>query len=334
LIQTVVLVTFDASPGQRQEIEQALEGLGEVSFLPDLGEEERGDALRSARVLFSWSLRRELTEGEMADLDGITPHGRGRLLQLLSAGVNQVPFDRLPESLIVAGNVGAYAEPMAEHAVAMALALAKRLPQKHQELVEGHFYQGPPSLRIEGMVCGILGFGGIGSAVARRLRPLGVRIHAVNSTGKVNEEVEFAGTLTDLDVVLAAADLVVIALPLTKATRGLIGARELELMKPEAILVNVARGATVDEEALFRHLKATPGFMAGIDAWWIEPFSDGEFRTNFPFFELRNVLGSPHNSAIVPGILDEAAGHGARNVARFLRGEQVRGVVRREDYEG
>src|SRR5262249_18060818 len=100
------------------------------------------------------------------------------------------------------------------------------------------------------------------------------------------------------------------------------------------ILVNVARGAIVQEEPLFRHLQTNPGFMAGIDAWWVEPFSAGEFRTDFPFFELPNVLGSPHNSAIVPGILDEAAAHGARNAARFLAGESVRGVVRPEDYEG
>ena len=131
---------------------------------------------------------------------------------------------------------------------------------------------------------------------------------------------------------LAASDFVVVALPLTRATDGLIGARELALMKPDAILINVARAAIVQERALYDHLVANPEFTVGIDAWWVEPFSGEEFRTDFPFLELPNVLGSPHNSAIVPGIIEHAAGMAAENVAAFLRGESVRGLVRREDY--
>src|SRR5207247_10692489 len=119
----------------------------------------------------------------------------------------------------------------------------------------------------------------------------------------------------------------------TVRTRGPIGARELGLMKPDAILVNVARGAIVDEGALYEHLRTSPEFRAGLDVWWHEP-ADGGFRTDHPFFELPNFLGSPHNSAIVPGVLETAARRAAENVGRYLRGEPFTGLMRREDYEG
>jgi phosphoglycerate dehydrogenase-like enzyme len=125
---------------------------------------------------------------------------------------------------------------------------------------------------------------------------------------------------------------VVISLPLTKATRGLIGSRELDRMKPDAILINAARGDIIDEHALYVHLSSHPGFSAGIDAWWIEPFTAGEFRTNYPFLALPNVLGSPHNSTMVPGMNKEGLRRAVENVNRFLTGGPVRGVVRREEY--
>jgi phosphoglycerate dehydrogenase-like enzyme len=132
--------------------------------------------------------------------------------------------------------------------------------------------------------------------------------------------------------VLAAADVLVITLPLTLTTRGLLGSRELALMKPAAILVNVARGAIIDQRALYEHLSTHPQFSAGIDTWWAEPAGERPFRTAYPFFDLPNVLGSPHNSSIVTGTMLSAARLAAENVRRYLRGEAVAGVVRRTDY--
>jgi phosphoglycerate dehydrogenase-like enzyme len=99
-----------------------------------------------------------------------------------------------------------------------------------------------------------------------------------------------------------------------------------------AILINVARGALLDEEALYEHLKSHPDFLLGIDAWWTEPFLAGQFRMEYPFLELLNVLGSPHNSGVVPGVMMAATRQAAENVQRFLKGEQVVGIARREDY--
>ena len=189
-----------------------------------------------------------------------------------------------------------------------------------------------PVLTLDGAVCVVLGFGGIGKATAHLMRAFGARIHAVNTSGRTNEPVEFAGTLADLDQELAAADVLVIALPLTRATRGLIGARELALTKPAAILVNVGRAAIVDDRALYEHLRDQPDFCAGLDAWWHEPGPGSAFSTEYPFFDLPNLIGSPHNSGVTDGALQVGAVKAAENVRRFLRGEGVTGVVRREDY--
>jgi glycerate dehydrogenase len=297
-----------------------------ITFLQRLPREQWPAALDEADVLLAWNLPREVP------VDLLAAAKRLRFIQLLSAGVDHVDFGEIPDRVEVAGNVGAYAQPMAEHAMAMTLALAKRLPQHHAELARGVFDQETPSLTLDGSNCGILGFGGIGKATARLMRPFGARIFAINTSGRTDEPVEFAGTLGDLDAILGQLDVVIVALPITRSTRGLIGRRRLELMKSTAILVNLARGAIIDEGELYEHLRANPQFCAGIDAWWQEPFADGSFGTNHPFFELPNVIGSPHNSSLVPGILYRGARQAADNARRFLRDEPVSGVARREDY--
>ncbi len=96
--------------------------------------------------------------------------------------------------------------------------------------------------------------------------------------------------------------------------------------------MNVARGALLDEEALYTHVQSHASFLLGIDAWWTEPFLNGDFLMEYPFLELPNVLGSPHNSGVVPGVLMSASRQAAENVKRFLKGEQVVGIAGREDY--
>lgn len=298
----------------------------EVAFLAGLGEQECRQTLRQAGALISWQLDRELPAGALAD----SP--RLGLIQLLPAGADAVDFTVIPDRLVLASNVGAYAKPIAEHVMAMTLALARRLLPRQAAMARGDFDQREPLHTLDGAVCAILGFGGIGTATAALMRPFGAQIYAINSSGHTAEPTDFAGTLADLDQVLAAADVAVISLPLTRTTRGLIGTRELRLMKPDAILVNVARAAIVDERALYEHLRDNPEFCAGIDTWWHEPGPHSGFHTDYPFLGLPNVIGSPHNSGIVAGVLQTAARMAAENVRRYLHGEPLTGLVRREDY--
>jgi phosphoglycerate dehydrogenase-like enzyme len=322
----LVLVTLSPLPDLREVIAGVLEGVAAVKYLDEVADDERASVLASADAVLAW-LPSELRGSEEAAL--LESAG---LFQSMAAGVDQVPFDQLPEGVAVASNAGAYAEPMAEHVLALALALAKRLPQNHAAMARGAFDRQTPTHAIRGAVVGILGFGGIGQSAGRLFRTLGARVHAVNTSGRTTEPVEWVGTLRELDAVLAAADILVVSLPLTRATDGLIGAPELSLMKPDAILINVARGAIVDEDALYEHLRENPSFSAGIDAWWEEPGSDESFAPGRPFFELPNVLGSPHNSANTGHALAVAGRLAAENISRYLRGEPVLHLVDRSEY--
>jgi phosphoglycerate dehydrogenase-like enzyme len=324
--QRLVAVSYPADDDFRRVNAEVLAGDAGLVYTYELGPAERAVALRDAVALLGWDLPAELPAGALREAP------RLRFAQLLNAGVDTVDFSEFPENLMVASNAGAYASPIAEHVMGMTLSLAKRLPQRHAALAAGRFEKWLPSLVLDGAVCGILGFGGIGMSAARLMRAFGARIHALNRTGETSEAVEFVGTLADMDRVLAAADVVVISLPLTLATRGLIGARELSLMKPAAILVNVARGAIIDQAALYEHLRTHPEFSAGIDTWWHEPAAGEPFRADYPFFTLPNIVGSPHNSSIVTGTMLSAARIAAENMRRYLRGEMVTGLVRRSDY--
>jgi len=233
---------------------------------------------------------------------------------------------------MIASNAGAYAEPMAEHAVAMILAIMKNLVDREVKLRNGVFDQTNVNRMLQGSNCAILGFGGIGKKIAGLLRCFDVKIYALNTTGRTDEPVVFVGTLKDLEHVLRLADIVIITLPLTNSTRKLIGKEQLGWMKNDAVLVNVARADIIDEAGLYMKLKANPQFTAAIDTWWIEPLRHGRFSTNYPFLELPNVLGSPHNSGIVHNSFEKGTMHAVENVKRFLNHEPVLGVVNRQDY--
>ncbi len=320
-----LLVTMETEPRLREVITAATGARGAISYLSDLACSDRAEALRTADVVLARNTGKELRQGEAALL------ARARLVQFVTAGVDYVPLGDLPPGLPIACNGGGYAEPMAEHAVAMTFAAAKRLVVEHGKLARGEFDQFRPNRMLAGGICGILGFGGIGVATARVMRALGLKVHAINRSGRTTEPLDWIGSSQERDALLGNADVLVLSVPLTKATVGMIGARELALMKRDAILVNLARGEIVDEAALYAHLLENPRFTACIDAWWIEPVRHGHFRMDHPFLRLPNVIASPHNSASVSGWREVAVRRAAENAVRALSGEMPLHLVPPED---
>src|SRR6266511_1080833 len=256
-----LVVAFELSEKRKAIVADALAGASDVVYLTELDEAARAEALRNAGVLLTFNTSKELRSGEAALLAG------ARLIQFMIGGVDFIPLGELPKGVPVATNGGGYAESMAEHANRM----------------------------LAGGVCGIFGFGGIGAATGRLMHGIGMRVHAINRHGQTNERVDWIGTPERLNELLEVADVLVISAPLTRATRGMIGAAELHRMKDDAILVNLARGEIVQERPLYDHLVKNPRFTACIDAWWIEPVRHGEFRIDQPFLDLPNVIASPHN---------------------------------------
>lgn len=331
----LVVVTFVADDESRAVLDETLGDLADLAYLEELHGEPRAEALRRAVALLVWQVDGELGHEDWDALASRREAGSPQLfLQVFSAGLDHVPFGRVPAGVTVAGNAGGWAEPMAEHVLAMVLALAKRLSVEHEELRRGAFNEDLPTRELRGRTCAILGFGATGRAVAALARAFGMRVEALNTSGSTGEPVDFVGTLADLERVLRVSDVVVLTLPLTAATRGLIGARELDWMRDDAILVNVARGSIVDEAALYHHLREHPLFSAGLDVWWDEPGAGEQFGLALPLLDLPNVLGSPHNSGIVDGWFTFGLRRAAENVRRYLLGEPIAGVADPGEYGG
>ena len=319
-------VTFKVNDSLKDTILKHAAFCDEIFFLSVLSDSERAKILAKTDILFTWNTPKEIKEHEFSYLKNC------KLIQLLSAGANHLPFHLIDNHILLASNVGAYAKPMAEHCVGMILALAKSIVNRHLELKNNIFNSSLENRMIEGSICGIVGFGGIGQEVANLVRAFGVKVYTINSSGKTDKEVSFIGTLNDLAYLLKESDIVVLSIPYNKYTHNLINKEKLSIMKPNAILINLARGDIIVEKDIYEHLKNNPDFLFGTDTWWVEPFSHGRFEIHYPFFDLPNFLGSPHNSAIVKNVMENAAIFALSNIKHFVENKPIKGIVKREDY--
>lgn len=321
----LVAVSYRASERERRMYAEGLGAHADLVYLQDLDPAARLEHVRRADVLVGWNPRHELGRDALREFHHL------RLVQLVSAGADHLDPADFPRESLLASNAGAFSEQMGEHVLAMTLALQKRLLQGHAELQKRHFDQTTPSRVLRGSTVGIVGYGGIGRAVANVFRPFGCPILAINRSGEIPDAVEFRGTLRDLKAVFSQSDIVVLTLALTPKTRGLIGREELAALRERAIFINVARADLVDEDALYMHLAEHPEVLAGIDVWWQEPFLGKPFAVRRPLLDLPNVLGSPHNSGVTDLSRLAAAQSACANVLRWLTGSAIHGALRPED---
>lgn len=322
--RSVVLVAFDAEPSEREAAAE-LSGLADVRYRSDLRDGELSQVLERAEVLIAGGWRGSITSDMVSAMPSL------RLIQTLAAGVNHVPFASIPESVLVSTGSGANSREVAEHAFALILSGAKNVVRHTAAMREGTYPQGEESRGLEGRVLGILGMGSIGSHVARIARCFGMTVYAYDLKSPfkaVADELYHPG---QLGVFLEKLDFLVVCVPLTRKTKGMIGRRELSVMKRDAVLVNVSRGAVICEEDVYRHLRDNPSFTACLDVWW-KYTPDGTFKQNFPFKELKNIVMTPHNATNCPGQRRRMVEFAFGKVTKFLRGESIEGLADPADY--
>jgi phosphoglycerate dehydrogenase-like enzyme len=243
-----------------------------------------------------------------------------RWVHALGTGVDRFPFDLLGDRQLTCSR-GASAIPIAEWVLAMMLAFEKRVPDAWIRDPPTKEQERMPLGSLYGRTLGLVGVGGIGAAVAERARPFGMRMRAFRrrSGAAGPRGVEITDSITDL---VASSDHVVIAAPATSETRGLFDDALFAAMRPGAHLVNVARGAIVDQDALRRALDDGRVAMASLDAVEPEPLPAGHWMYHHPRVRL-----SPHISWSMPGAAEMLIDAFIDNVRRWRRGEPLDGLV-------
>jgi phosphoglycerate dehydrogenase-like enzyme len=269
--------------------------------------------LPEAEVMYGWTLPEE----------HFGRAGKLRWLHSAFAGVDELLHPALVESDVrVTCSRGVSSAALADHAMGMLLALSRGLAVAVRDGASGswnrerYFGGDPMPLELDGRVLGILGFGSIGREVARRGRAFGMKIHAFKRNR--TQEEDLADRLfgpTELEEFLASADALAVTLPLTRATEGILDGRSLGWMKPGALLVNVARGRLIREEALVRVLETGRLSGAGLDVFEQEPLPAGS-----PLFRLPNVILTPHIAGLHAHYLDRATSLFMVNLGRYLKG--------------
>lgn len=276
--------------------------------------------LSDADILLAWSLRP----------DQFAQAKRLKWIHSSAAAVHQLMFPELVASDVIVTNAReVHAPVVAEHALALIFALAKRLPQcrdfqaqkvwAQQRLLD----EKPTPRELDGATVCLIGLGSIGREFARRARALGMKVIAIREHPErgadLADSVHSRGQLHDI---LPLADFVVLAAPLTAQTRHIINAETLAAIRPDAYIINVSRGPLIDDPALIAALGSGRIAGAALDVFAEEPLPAGS-----PYWSLPNVFITPHTAAVTVRLWERHFTLISENLKRFLAGQALRGLV-------
>lgn len=284
--------------------------------------------LRDADILVSMAFNQAMSKAAPAL----------RLIQVPGAGLDRIDRQAVPKGVHLANAYG-HEAGIAEYIIGAMITLSRSFKQLDEDLRKGHWRSqwavgapAPPLWpELAGKTVGILGYGHIGAALTKRLRAFDMRVIAMRRAPDVPppEGVEYLGGLERLDDILREADYLAVCLSLSPETRGLLHASRIQLLKPTAVIVNVARAEIIDESALFDALAQGRIAGAALDVWYRYPTSTGDILpAQRPFQDLPNVLMTPHVSGWTEGMLNARAQLIADNIARIANGEPPANAVK------
>jgi phosphoglycerate dehydrogenase-like enzyme len=309
----------------REGLEPLLEGAHEIAEVPD---DLSGDA---ARAVYSAA---DIIIGIKLAPQMPVPTGL-RLYHVPGAGYDGVDLAALPAGAALCNCFG-HESAIAEYVMAALLARHVPLADADTRLRAGdwkYWAGGPSGVRTElgATSLGLVGFGHIGKTLALRAKAFGMTVSVANrSPVPISETVDRAYRLSELQAFMGSADAIINTLPLTEETHGMIGAVELAAMRSDAIIINVGRGAVIDEAALYGALKAKRIGGAVIDTWYVYPNAENEhlLPARLPFHELDNVTMTPHMSGWTHGTIRRRRETIADNINRCASGRNLTNRIR------
>lgn len=256
----------------------------------------------------------------------LVPHCWGILRT--GSGTDNVPVEEATRrGIVVANTPAAFSDPVADHALALLLALVRRLPLLDRSVRAGVWDQtlGSPLSTLQGGTLGLVGFGGIARDLAHKVAGFEMKLLAHDPLVSADAMQERGVRSAPLDELLREADFVSLHCPLTPRTRHLIGEKELRSMKPTAVLINTSRGPVVEERALIRALGEGWIAAAGLDVLEAEPPG-----TDHPFWQMDNVIVTPHSAGLSVHGIEARWRLSVDTVLAFARGHWPPSCVNRD----
>ncbi|MBD0413918.1 2-hydroxyacid dehydrogenase [Oryzicola mucosus] len=314
-----------------QDFAGQVAGIGDIAILPD--------------VLSTEAERRIYAEAEFivgVKFDASLPMPRNlSLFHVPGAGYDAVDLSLLPDSAVVCNCFG-HDPAIAEYVFAAMLSRHVPLEAADRKLRNGEWAYWSGALHrvhgeLSGKTVGLVGFGHIGKAIARRAKAFDMRVTVANrSRVEPSDLVDQSFTLEDLAQFWPTADFIVVSVPLTPSTRGIVDTAAFSVMKADAVVFNVGRGPTIDEQALFDALREKRIGGAVIDTWYAYPSADASTKhpSSLPFHQLDNIVMTPHMSGWTSGTIRRRQKTIAENVSRRLEGSPCMNVVREEIRQG
>jgi phosphoglycerate dehydrogenase-like enzyme len=292
--------------------EPRLREVGHVTVHTERGADQEAELIRrigDAEVVINIRAHARFTDRVLAGCP------RLRLISIWGTGTDNVDLAACrARGVAVTNTPGVNAHAVAEHTVALMLAITRRIPAMDRDTRAGQWPRGL-LVQLEGQTVGLIGLGAIGSRVAELLRPFGVRLLAATHGPDGGRAAAVGARHVPIETLLRESDIVSLHLRLSEDTRGYLGPDRLALMKPTAFLVNTARGGVVDKAALVDALRENRLAGAALDVFHAEPIPAGD-----PILSLPNVVLTPHNGGMTREVIDAGLRRAVENIEHFLAG--------------